>query len=236
MNAQIFTARRDMLIGRILLFLLLLAGYSCKSYAPLMVERPIEFNEERLELTRAYLSDRYGIVQQDAKITPRMIVVHWTAIPTLQASFDAFKAPRLPGSRGDITAAGALNVSAHYLIDRNGTIYDLMPDTLMARHVIGLNHCAIGIENVGGTPGTPLTKEQLKANEWLIRELSGKYPIRFLIGHYEYTRFEGHPLWKERDSAYRTEKTDPGTDFMQKLRSALRDLNLEAAPAKTTDL
>lgn len=224
------------LLVAIFLCLSILAGYSCKSYSPLLIERPIEFNEDRLQLSRAYLEDRYGILQETPAITPRMIVVHWTAIPSLQGSYDAFKDARLPNSRGDITAAGALNVSAHYLIDRDGTIYDLMPDTLMARHVIGLNHCAIGIENVGGTPDTPLTSEQLKANKWLIRELSGKYPIRYLIGHYEYTRFEGHPLWKERDSAYRTKKTDPGTDFMRKLRSALRDLKLEPAPAKTNEL
>jgi N-acetylmuramoyl-L-alanine amidase len=160
-------------------------------------------------------------------------VLHWTAIPTLEGSYEAFYPARLPQSRGDITSAGALNVSAHYLIGRDGHIYNLMPDTLMARHVIGLNHCAIGIENVGGTPETPLTREQLQANIWLVRELSRKYPIRYLIGHSEYTRFEGHPLWKERDSGYRTEKTDPGPDFMKKVRKAVRDLSFEPIPIDT---
>ena len=183
-----------------------------------------------MELTRAYLESRYGLHQEDARIRPQMVVLHWTAIPTLEGSFQAFYPTRLPAARGDISSGGALNVSAHYLVDRDGTIYQLMPDTLMARHTIGLNHCAIGVENVGGTPETPLTTEQLKANAWLVRNLAGRYPIRYLIGHYEYTAFEGHPLWLEQDSAYRTEKTDPGPGFMKKIRHSLRDLPLQPAP------
>lgn len=207
-----------------------LLAVACGSSRPALVQRPIVWDQDRLELSRAYLEARYGLQQEDARIEPRMVVVHWTAIPTLEASFQAFYPARLPAARGDISGAGALNVSAHYLVDRDGTVYQLMPDTLMARHTIGLNHCAIGIENVGGTPETPLTPEQLKANIRLVRTLASKYPIRYLIGHYEYTAFEGHPLWLENDSSYRTEKSDPGRDFMEKIRRSLRDLNLQPAP------
>ncbi len=37
------------------------------------------------------------------------------------------------------------------MVDRDGTRYRLMPETYMARHVIGLNYYSIGIENVGGS-------------------------------------------------------------------------------------
>lgn len=150
-----------------------------------------------------------------------MIVVHWTEVPTLEGSFMTFKPSRLKG-RPDIKEAGSLNVSAHYLVDRDGTVYRLMPDTLMARHVIGLNHCSIGIENVGGTEDTPLTAAQLRSNVRLIRYLIRKYEIEFLIGHYEYTRFERHPLWMESDSGYRTEKVDPGEEFMKEIRKRVQ--------------
>ena len=214
------------------ILVILSVATACSTYRPLLSDRPIRFDRERLELTGAYLRDRYGMEQEDARIEPRMIVLHLTAIPTLEESFDAFYPPRLPDTRGDITSAGALNVSAHYLVDRDGSILQLMPDTLMARHVIGLNHCAIGIENVGGTPETPLTKAQLRANEWLVRQLAATHNIQYLIGHYEYTRFEGHPLWLEKDSGYRTEKTDPGRQFMKKIRNSVRDLGLKPAPEK----
>lgn len=212
-------------IGILLLFLL-----GCSSYKPAVVERPIPFGDTREQLTREYLKERYGLPATDAGIRPRMIVLHWTAIPTLEGSFEAFEPERLPGARGDIQTAGALNVSAHYLIDRDGTIYHLMPDTIMARHTIGLNHCAIGIENVGGTSETPLTEAQFKSNAWLVRQLAGRYPIEYLIGHYEYTAFEGHPLWMEKDAGYRTEKTDPGPEFMRDIRRSLKDLAFKPIP------
>jgi N-acetyl-anhydromuramyl-L-alanine amidase AmpD len=104
-----------------------------------------------------------------------------------------------------------------------------MPETWMARHVIGLNHVSIGIENVGGARDRDdLTHDQLKANEYIVRYLKEKYPsIEYLIGHYEYTLFDHHPLWKERDSTYRTEKTDPGVRFMTLLRERVSDLGLK---------
>jgi N-acetyl-anhydromuramyl-L-alanine amidase AmpD len=102
----------------------------------------------------------------------------------------------------------------------------------MARHTIGLNQTAIGIENVGGTPDKPLTKEQLKSNIELVKHLSDLYDIEYVIGHYEYTLFEEHPLWLEQDKGYRTQKTDPGPDFMKQVRKGIRKLNLKGAPLK----
>lgn len=203
---------------------------SCRSTQPVIVERPISFGPDRQALTIEYLKSRYDLPATTPAIKPRMVVLHWTAIPTLEGSLKAFQPERLPSARGDIQQAGALNVSAHYLIDRDGTIYQLLPDTVMARHTIGLNHCAIGIENVGGTAETPLTKEQLRSNTRLVRSLAKTYPIEYLIGHYEYTAFEGNPLWLEKDSGYRTTKTDPGEEFMNKVRSNLSDLSFKPIP------
>jgi len=191
--------------------------------------KPILFNEQREMLSLQYMKERYGIEKERATITPRMIVLHWTAIPTLESSFDAMNPVMLPGSREGIASASALNVSAHYLIDRDGTIFQQLPDTVFARHVIGLNHCAIGVENVGGGKD-PLTRAQLKANEQLIRHLNRKYPIAFVIGHNEYRAFEQHELWKEKDEGYRTTKTDPGVSFMKKIRQQIRDLELAGPP------
>ena len=124
----------------------------------------------------------------------------------------------------------ALNVSAHFLVDRDGTIHQLLPDTTFARHVIGLNHCAIGIENVGNGTDLPLTDAQFESNVALIRMLHEKHDIEYLVGHHEYTQFIDHPLWKESDSGYLTDKEDPGDEFMTRLRSTLADLNIKAPP------
>ena len=207
----------------------IMTALSCTSDIKI-VDKPIIFDEERKQMTLEYLSDRYGLAQKEPTITPKMIVLHWTVIPTFEESFEFFKNPILAGTRGDITSAGQLNVSSQFMVDRDGTIYRLLPETTMARHVIGLNHCAIGIENIGGTEDLPLTVAQLESNILLVKYLSKKYDIDYLIGHYEYTKFENHPLWLEKDDGYRTEKTDPGVDFMKKVREATLDFDFQPIP------
>ena len=194
-----------------------------------IVDKPIIFDEERNQLTLDYLSTRYGLVQDTPTIVPKMIVLHYTVIPTMEKTYEAFYNSELPG-RPNLATASGLNVSSQFLVDLDGTIYRLLPETTMARHTIGLNHTAIGIENVGGTPEVPLTKAQIKSNIWLVKYLSKKYPVEYLIGHSEYTNFEGHELWLEKDEGYRTEKDDPGEDFMNAVRKGTKNLHLKAAP------
>lgn len=186
-----------------------------------IVQRPIHFSETRKALTLQYIETHYGLTPKEITITPKIIIVHYTAIPTLQGSFEAFDAETLPSSRSDIsTKSASANVSVPYLIDRDGTIYQLMPDNWMGRHVIGLNYSSIGIENVG-SDGT-LTEAQRQANIALISYLKEKYPtIEYLVPHSDYRCFEKSPLWLEQDKNYRTEKDDPGESFMQALYQAL---------------
>ena len=215
------------------LFLILLcstAALHVRGQATFRVfEKPIIFDAERKQLSLEYLEKRHGLKQDEPSIKPRMIVLHWTSIPTIEQTFDVFNRSTLPGSRKEIATASALNVSSQYLVDRDGTVFRLLPDTVFARHVIGLNYCAIGIENVGSDK-SPLTAAQLASNEKLIRHLKRKYPIEYVIGHYEYTRFRSTNLWKESDSGYTTKKTDPGIDFMKKIRAQIKDLNIKGAP------
>ncbi len=215
------------------IYISLLILLSCESSYKI-IDKPIIFNQERNQLSLDYLSERYDLVQDAPTINPKVIVLHWTEIPTLEKSFNAFKNTTLPNSRNKIKSAGNLNVSSQFLVDSNGTIYRLMPETTMARHVIGLNHCAIGIENVGGTKETPLTNEQINANIWLVEYLAKKYDIDYVIGHYEYTNFEGHKLWLEKDSGYRTQKVDPGKDFLDAVKQATIHLNFKPTPKKKT--
>jgi hypothetical protein len=203
---------------------------ACSSFK--VVERPIVFDKDRADLSLEYLEKRHGIKKEEPSITPKMVVVHHTVIPTADKTYQAFYGPMLPSARKGIQSASSLNVSSQYMIDRDGTVYRLLPDTVFARHVIGLNHCAIGIENVGGTDDLPLTDRQLKSNVKLIRQLSKEHPIEYVIGHHEYQEFIGHELWKETDPNYLTVKSDPGEDFMMRLRKEIKDLNLKGPPAQ----
>jgi len=187
-----------------------------------IIDRPIPFSAHRRQLTLDYIRTHYDSAARSIRFVPAMIVIHATETPSLDSTLALFEPEELPAFRADIARGGQLNVSSHYLVDRDGTIYRLLPDTLMARHTIGLNRIAIGVENVGGGPYGPLTDRQLSADRWLVRDLVRRYPtIRYLIGHCEYGRFRGTPLWEERDPTYLTPKTDPGGRFMARLRDAL---------------
>jgi N-acetylmuramoyl-L-alanine amidase len=207
---------------------LLLLCLTFKGLSQKIIDHPIVYDSTRKALSLQYLKERHGLTQTEPTLTPKMIVAHWTAIPTLKGSFNAFNSVLLPSFRKELKGASPLNVSIHFLVDRDGTIYRLMPENLMARHVIGLNWCALGIENVGDGNKYPLTEAQLKANIFIVKYLKKKYKtIEYLIGHLEYTNFQNTPLWKETDPNYRTEKDDPGNEFMEKLRKGVKKLNLK---------
>lgn len=162
---------------------------------------------------------RHGILKDTAMIEPRIIVVHYTENSSVLATFKTFNPVFLPG-RLDLQSASTLNVSAQFIVSRSGGIFQLMPDNFFARHTIGLNYCAIGIENIGSS-NNPLTPAQLEANAKLIAYLKGKYAIEYVIGHHEYKRFKGTIWWKETNPTYLTSKKDPGDKFMFALRKKL---------------
>ncbi|MBU0720387.1 N-acetylmuramoyl-L-alanine amidase [bacterium] len=195
-----------------------------------IVSRAIKFEEERIAMTKEYIKQHYGLSVADIKIKPKIIVLHWTAVMDFEKSFKRLYPQTLYSDRADIANAGALNVSAHFLIKRNGEIIRLMPSDHMARHVIGLNYSSIGIENVGGENNTEddLTPAQLQANIALVHYLKAQYPdIQYLIGHHEYTKMQDTPLWLEKDASYRTKKADPGDRFMREIRASLQELGLK---------
>jgi N-acetylmuramoyl-L-alanine amidase len=215
----------------VLLLLVLIAGAGCQQDNDptfRIFEKPIIFDEERELLSLEYMKVRHGLDAERAVIDPRMVVVHWTAVYSIEETFDIFNPVRLRG-RANLQDASALNVSSQFLVDRDGTIFRLLPDTTFARHTIGLNYMAIGIENIGGSRA-PLTPAQLRANTELITWLAGKYDIEYVIGHHEYQDFQGSDVWKETDPDYLTHKVDPGPEFMRRLREELKPLEFKSGP------
>ncbi len=204
---------------------------ACQTKEFRIIDKPVDFPEERVDMTLDYISEHYGIRPVNIEIVPKMIVLHWTETATFREAFDIFKSPYLDRP-GIVANAGKVNVSVQFIVDRDGTVYRLMPETYMARHVIGLNYISIGVENIGGVDGKDdMTDAQIEANAQLVRYLVEKYStIKYLIGHYEYTKFENSPLWMENDPDYRTKKTDPGNRFMSAVRKKVSNLNLLGPP------
>lgn len=187
-----------------------------------IIQKPIVFDQQRIALTKEYRKKHYGITSPNIKIVPQIIALHWTDTATTKLAFDTFNKTTL-SNRPYLDKTSKLNVSAHYLVARDGTVYQLMPDNWMSRSVIGLNNSTISIENIGGLSCTPhLTEAQLESNIALIKMLRKKYPtIHYLIGHHEYTMFQNTPLWLEKNKNYLTEKVDPGELFMEEVREHL---------------
>jgi N-acetyl-anhydromuramyl-L-alanine amidase AmpD len=103
---------------------------ACSQKATLRIfDKPITWNAEREQLSLNYLKERHGLTQTTATIKPQMVVVHWTAIPTIEVTFDVFN-PITLGGRADLTGASNLNVSSQFLIDRDGTIFRLLPENV----------------------------------------------------------------------------------------------------------
>ena len=92
-----------------------------------------------------------------------MVVVHCTEA-SLASTLEEFQKPV------------GRQVSAHYVIDRNGDIYQMVEDSERANHCRGANENSIGIEHVGKETD-PLDKKQAKSSADLIRWLLEQYDI-----------------------------------------------------------
>jgi hypothetical protein len=191
---------------------------------------PLPEGEARLVGMQDYFRAHLDDPQADSRasqlvvgIVPQLVVLHWTAGPTSISAYNTFASARLSG-RPELQGAGTVNVGAHFIVDRDGTVYRIWPEDRPIRHCIGLNHLSIGIENVGSHPDSPypLTEAQVQANIALIRDLALRHPtIRGVIGHSEALSLRGGALYSERDPSYLAHKPDPGESFLRAVRAGL---------------
>jgi N-acetylmuramoyl-L-alanine amidase len=181
---------------------------------PRIVVKPIPLGPARLAETRAYAKRHYGVGTWRLR-HPHVIVEHYTASDTFASAYATFasNASNLGEEPG---------VCAHFVIDRDGTIYRLVPPNIICRHTVGLNYTAIGIEHVGTSDAQILAdKRQLDASLSLTLWLMSRYGIRLrnVIGHNESLT---SPYHRERNPAWRCQTHgDWARADMQVYRAAL---------------
>jgi N-acetylmuramoyl-L-alanine amidase len=149
---------------------------------PHIVQRPIPFPRKRKREMAAYARRHYGLSTYRLA-HPHVIVEHWTAGPSFSSAYNTF-AQDTP----DVELHELPGVCSHFVIDTDGTIYQLVPITIMCRHTVGLNYTAIGIEHVGNSDGAVLRNRRvLKASLALTRWLrcTKGIKVRDVIGHNE---------------------------------------------------
>jgi beta-N-acetylhexosaminidase len=149
---------------------------------PAIMSKPVPFGATRRAETAQY-AERHYALDSWRLLHPRVIVEHYTASTTFASAWNTFAsdAPdpelhQLPGT------------CAHFVVDRDGTIYQLVPLTTMCRHTVGLNWTAIGIEHVGTSDAAILgDARQMRASLQLTLWLMHRYDISLpnVIGHAE---------------------------------------------------
>jgi N-acetyl-anhydromuramyl-L-alanine amidase AmpD len=152
---------------------------------PSIDEDPISYGGHRKAQMAAYSRRHYG-EREWRLVDPKVIVLHFAATDSYEAVWNTFEsnAPSLGESPG---------VCAHYVVEKDGTIHELVPPRIRCRHTIGLNHLSLGIEMVQETgQGSHWADQQIlnrrpqiRAVVRLVRWLQSRYevPTKEVIGH-----------------------------------------------------
>ncbi len=166
---------------------------------PRIVWDPIPFGATRKAQMRAYADRHYGIDTYKL-VDPHVIVLHYTDSPDFSSTYNTFAADVPDPELHELPAD-----CAHYVIDSDGTIHQLVSINIMCRHTVGLNWTAIGIEHVGYSDGQVLgDHRELNASLRLVRWLRCRFHIEIanVIGHAESL---SSPYHRERVAALRTQ-------------------------------
>ncbi len=166
---------------------------------PKIVQSPIPFGKRRRHEMGAYSLRHYGPRESRLREV-KTIVEHVTAGSTYESAFNTF-AQDVPDSELHELPA----TCAHFVVDTDGTIHQLVPLRYRCRHTVGLNDRSIGIEHVGLSDGEVLgRRRQLRASLKLTRWLQSRYavPTKYVIGHAESL---SSPFHHERVKRLRTQ-------------------------------
>jgi len=166
---------------------------------PPIVSKPIPFPDRRKREMAAYARRHYAIDTYRLR-RPRVIVEHYTVNDSVQATFNTF-APDV----ADVELHELPGVCSHFVIARDGQIFQFVSLSLMCRHTVGLNHTAIGIEHVGRSDRDILENaRQLRASLRLTTWLRCRFEIGTgnVIGHSESLT---SPYHRERVARLRTQ-------------------------------
>jgi beta-N-acetylhexosaminidase len=189
------------MVWRVPMLAALLAIVSLATPAPRphIVQKRIPFPPKRERETRSYAIRHYGLHTFQLR-NPKVIVEHFTETSSFGPVWSTF-AHDVP----DVELHELPQVCAHFVIDRDGTIYELVPPNLICRHTVGLNWTAIGIEHVGTSDAQVMgDRRQLRASLSLTHWLQQRYGIltRNVIGHAESL---SSPYHRERVASLRTQ-------------------------------
>jgi N-acetylmuramoyl-L-alanine amidase len=162
---------------------------------PEIVWKKIPFGARRKRQMAAYSMRHYGERTYELA-NPKVVVEHYTDGTSFDSAWNHFAA--------NGTHLGEKpGVCSHFLIDIDGTIYQLVNLRIRCRHAIGMNWTAIGIEHVGTSADRVLgDRDMMRGSLRLTVWLMARYGISWgnVIGHAETLR---SPFHRERYEDWR---------------------------------
>src|SRR5579859_4084942 len=154
------------------LAVLSLAAPAAAPPKPHIVWKPIPYGPHRRAEMAAYSKRHYGI--HSWVLHPKVIVEHYTGGESFSAAWNTFAANKPDPELGELPGT-----SVHFIVAKNGTIYQLVRLNVMCRHTVGLNYVAIGIEHVGTSDKEILhDKAQIRASLRLTAWLHWRFHIK----------------------------------------------------------
>src|SRR3954462_2129030 len=187
---------------------------------PAIQQWRIPFPQQRKAEMRAYARRHYGI-NSYLLTKPKVIVEHVAVASSAAGTRNTFVPDRADRELHELPGT-----CAHFVVDRDGTVYQLVSVKLMCRHTVGLNYTAIGIEHAGFNDGDVLgTRRELASSLRLTAWLKCRYGIRLsnVIGHNESL---ASPYHHENVARLRTQTHgDMKHSSMQVYRRKLRALS-----------
>jgi len=154
---------------------------------PAVVWQKIPFGAKRKRQMAAYSKRHYG--ERTYELAgPQVIIEHYTAGTSFGSAWNHF-------ANNGSHLGEKPGVCAHFIIDTDGTIYQLVNLAIRCRHAIGMNWTAIGIEHVGTNADDILdNRSMMRASLRLTAWLMLRYGIDIgnVIGHAEILRSSFH--------------------------------------------
>jgi N-acetylmuramoyl-L-alanine amidase len=142
-----------------------------------------------------YSKRHYGVRTWHLR-NPKVIIEHYTDGTSFRSAWNYFAA--------DTKHNGELpGVCSHFIIDTDGTIYQLVALDIRCRHAVGMNWTSIGIEHVGTSDHMVLSnhaqmRSSLRLTLWLMQRFD--INIGNVIGHAETLESKYHhelyPSWQ----------------------------------------
>jgi N-acetylmuramoyl-L-alanine amidase len=157
----------------------------------------IPYPQHRKREMAAYSKRHYG--QHKWRLNePKLVVEHYAAAGSISSIYNTFRS-----DQPDVEFHELPNVCSHFAVSASGAIYKFVPVSIRCRHVVGLNHVAIGIEHVGFSDQDILGRPaELNASLQLTQWLRCRFglPVEQVIGHNESL---SSPFYKELDPRFR---------------------------------